>query len=174
MPLDVMNRLRSYAAGVVDRREAPPADPAAPLPRADQRGQTGVPARFLAGSPLLGGFGALPVEEHILARHANWAAMFIAACALEPSQQPPWAATLRSLLADLSPPMSPLQVLSVCGQGQAVVSRAPWAAVSRACPCLGHMLHGLAALPPLPWPALPLPVLSDSNPQPSDGLHGNR
>jgi hypothetical protein len=71
---------------------------------------TGIPGSLLVGHPLAGGFGLLPVDEHIRARHAVWASRLV--CSLLTSDPPkPWIAVAAALVTALAPPNTTLMAL---------------------------------------------------------------
>jgi hypothetical protein len=86
-PRSVITGLTAATAKLVDRGQAP----------SDSRRRfCGVRHELLVGSPGRGGFGALPWEEHMLARHVAWFARWAAASFLG-SARPPYAAAVLRL-----------------------------------------------------------------------------
>jgi hypothetical protein len=83
-PPAVIDRLHAATAKLVDRKMAP----AAP-----GRRFAGVAGRFLVGHPTVGGCGAFPWREHVLARHAMWAVRL-----MRGSSSTPWVHVARTLL----------------------------------------------------------------------------
>jgi len=67
-PDATLEHVERLTARLVDRQQGPE-DPGQRL--------TGVPNSLLAGHPSTGGFGLLPLRQHIRARHAIWAIRFI-------------------------------------------------------------------------------------------------
>ncbi|GIL88990.1 hypothetical protein Vretifemale_16901, partial [Volvox reticuliferus] len=67
-PDTTLSNIECLAARLVDRQQGP-----------EDQGQrfTGVPSRLLVGHPSIGGFGLLPLRQHIRARQAVWAVRFI-------------------------------------------------------------------------------------------------
>lgn len=126
------HQLTAAVAALVDRGVGP---------THGSRGFVGVKAALLAGKPALGGFGALPWKEHILARHAWWAARFVSA----PGDTPvPWIQLGRAMLRDICPAFGPLLFVDGVGGGhlsQDVLNRVP--------ACLRRLSVGLAALGPV-------------------------
>ena len=106
-PAAMLRRLRLVTAKLVDRGRAPGCSNASPLP--------GVRADLLSGRPCEGGFGALPWEQHILARHAVWGARAVASATDDrPSaSRPMWTVVLGLLLSSLHPAATPLHLLTV-------------------------------------------------------------
>ena len=98
----------------------------------------GVAADLLVGSPKEGGFGVLPLAEHIRARHAVWGARLV--CALAEPDPPPWAVAARGALSPFLHASHPLALLAWRP------SRAERAGIA---PPLLRVLDGLAALPPV-------------------------
>ena len=84
-PTATLTRLHKITAKVVDRCEPP---------NAGRRGFVGLAGWVLPGRPSEGGFGTLPVEEHIYSRHARWCLQLI----LGPAEVP-WIAVARALLS---------------------------------------------------------------------------
>lgn len=60
------------------------------------RRTTAVPQALMAGSPKLGGFGLLPMHDHIVARHAVWACKLM--CSFLPGVPQPWWAQAACLV----------------------------------------------------------------------------
>lgn len=83
-PAAVVDKLHQATAKLVDRQQAP----------GDARHKfPGVAGTLLVGHPRSGGFGALPWQQHILARHAVWAVRL-----MQGSDQTPWVHVARLLL----------------------------------------------------------------------------
>jgi hypothetical protein len=88
-PLGVLTRLSRATAKLVDRGLAP---------TAEGRNFCGVQHELLAGGPREGGFGALPWEAHMHARHAAWLAKWaVAAFCSGSAPQPPFVAAVMAL-----------------------------------------------------------------------------
>ena len=93
LPKRLLTRLVKATAKLVERGQ-PPADPF--------RRFAGISHTFLPEAPASGGFGALPWEEHITARHAAWAARLVTAVLLGDSNQA-WAGVLAALMRGNEP-----------------------------------------------------------------------
>ena len=100
-PPSVLHRLRAASLVLVDKGKAPSQSVAHTLP--------GVARKLLPGSPSQGGFGLLPWEEHIQARHAVWACKLLRGLCLHGTQLPPQmlARRARRLAALRSMPATP-------------------------------------------------------------------
>ena len=129
-----VTRLSTITAKLVDRGLAP---------SGAHHAFAGVRAELLAGHPRRGGFGALPWQQHIHARHAAWAVRLALA-----DPQRPWAAVASAVLRQVHPQLSPLHLLSW---------RPTDGAEQRLPPPLRRMWDGLRALPPLQQVAPPQP-----------------
>ena len=81
--------LEKKAAKLIDRGQGP---------SATDRRLTGIPKRLLPGHPSSGGFGALPLREHVQARWANWAVRFARAMATPEKDRPPWVVVMDCIL----------------------------------------------------------------------------
>ena len=98
----------------------------------------GVAVDLLVGSPKEGGFGVLPLAQHIRARHAAWGARL--ACALAQTCPPPWAMVARCALASFPHACHPFAILAWRPlQLERALLPAPFL----------RLLDGLAALPPV-------------------------
>ena len=84
-PQSVLDTLQASTAKLVDR---------ALPPQASQQGFPGISAQALVGHPRDGGFGVMPLEQHIRARHAKWAIRLMCAC-----DSIPWVHVARSILS---------------------------------------------------------------------------
>jgi hypothetical protein len=84
-------KVERQVSALVDAKRSP----------ADQegRGFFGVSAVNQLGSPRVGGFGVLPLRQHVMARHVVWARRL--ALALLADKVPPWAQLVRFELARL-------------------------------------------------------------------------
>lgn len=87
-PQGVLQELYTNTAKLVNRAQ---------LPNTQQHVFAGVSAQALVGHPKEGGFGVMPLEQHIRARHAKWAIRLM--CEHESI---PWVYVARYIL---SPPM---------------------------------------------------------------------
>jgi hypothetical protein len=83
-PQPLLDQLQRAAAKLIDRKQAP----------GDSRRRfAGVRADLLAGRPVDGGFGALPLVEHVCARWAVWGSRMLAG-----QHDGVWVAVARALL----------------------------------------------------------------------------
>lgn len=99
-----MAKLASKAARLVDRRLGPE--------DRDQR-LTGVPAALLPGPPRTGGFGLLPLCEHVQARNAVWAAQLaLYSIAAPDAPMHPWIPTMAGILQAQHPALGLWSVLT--------------------------------------------------------------
>jgi hypothetical protein len=152
--------LHALTAKLVDRCQAP----ANPQPKF-----AGIRSSLLWGNPKVGGFGVLPLDCHVRARHAAWALRLALG-----DGQAPWQAVAAALLRAAHPHLSPFSLLGWRP------NRLEAAALP---PALRRLIDGLRSLPPLaavgepsfqpgPWCAsLPLwgnPLLPGS--LPGEGL----
>ncbi len=128
-PAAIAGRLRTINARLVDRARPP---------SAAGRAFSGLHHSALFGRPADGGFGVLPWESHISARHVVWALRLVSA-PLAASACPPWVRIARVLLHDL-PPTGLLSWLP----GRAVPG-----AMSPLPPPLRRLHAALALLPPV-------------------------
>ena len=92
-PAAVASRLQNITARLVDRARSP---------SVTGRAFAGLHHSALFGRPADGGFGVLPWDSHISARHAVWAVRLISA-PLSARACPPWVRIARLLLHDLPP-----------------------------------------------------------------------
>ena len=101
-PHQLLRGLTSTIAALVDSGVAP----------GQQVGPrfAGVAADLLIGSPKEGGFGVLPLAQHIRVRHAVWGARL--ACALAQPCPPPWATAARCALASFPQAGHPFALLA--------------------------------------------------------------
>lgn len=98
-------------------------------PRGPGQYETGISAELMVGQPPEGGFGVLPLQEHVRARHLMWAVRLVAGCGsptaplfdpnssrLPPAISKPLHMVAMETLSLADPFLShPLQLLSVCG-----------------------------------------------------------
>ena len=92
-PPAIATRLSTITARLVDRARSPVAA---------GRAFPGLHRSVLFGRPADGGFGVLPWDSHISARHACWAVRLVSA-PLSAPDCPPWVRVARVLLRDLPP-----------------------------------------------------------------------
>jgi hypothetical protein len=71
----------------------------------------GVGLPLLVGKPKEGGFGCLPVEEHLMARHGAMALRLLRSLLPSRLPMPPWAAVAAGLLLRACPDLHPAQTL---------------------------------------------------------------
>ncbi len=106
-PSPILSEWTRLTARLVDRGLGP--DDA-------ERRATGVPAQLLPGHPTTGGFGVLPLEEHITARCVKWAAAFARSETAwadgGSARLAPWQQALRHLLLLRHPACRPMAVLT--------------------------------------------------------------
>lgn len=98
-PPGIMEELHRLTAKLVDRGLAPDAQ---------QQVFAGIRKDLLAGHPASGGFGVLPWEQHILARHAMWAVRLMVGDA-----STPWVHVARRLLCPLGSTCAAWQRLGI-------------------------------------------------------------
>lgn len=85
MPVHVATTLHSLTRALVDRGVGPPSPGVPPGPNKPP----GVPSALLSGSPAEGGFGALPWQPHVQARHAVWAGLALHSLTRAPAAELP-------------------------------------------------------------------------------------
>lgn len=95
-PATLLRQLTAKTAAVVDRKGGR---------------LTGVPGSMLIGRPAEGGFGLMPLELHVKARHAWWALALLRA-PLHGWPPPPWVLVARALIASIRPAASPFTLLN--------------------------------------------------------------
>jgi hypothetical protein len=77
----------------------------------------GVPSDLLPGSPSAGGFGLLPIGQHVAARHVKWTGrLLLALCEIDQDEgqaeaPPVWVHLARMLLQRVCPTLHPAQAL---------------------------------------------------------------
>ena len=120
----------------------------------------GVEQDMQSGHPRSGGFGALPLRQHVYSRHARWAIQLAASGAQPPSQHKWWVHTARALIAKQHSlfhlPADPLMLLEECGRTPNAISWCPSAGV------LNRLCVGMRNLPPLT--CVPLSNLPEPGP----------
>ena len=132
-PPAVLGHTMATVAKLVDRALGP--DEAA-------RRFTGVPLRLLPGHPTVGGFGVLPLEQHVRSRHAKWTIALVLSELQPVSKRAPWARIVAAYLAGLHPAFTPMAALTAVPAG-------PWLGANHALPA--DILRAVASLgPPLP------------------------
>ena len=132
-PPEALSRIMSDVAKLVDRALGP--DETA-------RRLTGVPLRLLPGHPTVGGFGVLPLEQHVRSRHAKWTIALVLSELQPVSKRAPWARIVGAYLAGLHPAFSPMAALTALPDG-------PWLGATHALPA--DILRAVTSLgPPLP------------------------
>jgi hypothetical protein len=102
-----LQRMQIVAAQTVDGC-LPRSGPEAPPPR-----PPGLSAPLLVGRVAAGGFGLLPLEQHVRARHAAWACRFVHSFCSPPPDRPvpPWVALAAVVLGRVCPALHPVQTL---------------------------------------------------------------
>lgn len=106
-------------------------------------------SHLLYGSPKDGGFGMLPWQHHIVARHACWAVRYVmSAYGPDPGDRPAWMQLLDCHLRCMRPPQHALMLFS-CTRGAVLHSLYfPGGELLPYTP-LRRLVEGLLALPPL-------------------------
>ena len=139
-PPRAIKELTKSTAKLVDRGR-PPED--------TTRTFTGMAYALLPGSPKAGGFGAMPWREHIIARHATWAAR-LAIAFLSSGPCPPWAAVMAALHqgANLSPHCHPMWLFTHPKEAGQRGNSAGLVGPLHATP-MGRLLTAAQSLPPL-------------------------
>ena len=94
-------RLDGWTARLIDRGQEP---------GAIERRATGVPRSLLPGHPTGGGFGALPLRDHVRARWVTAALQYIGSG--ESTERAPWQRVMDALLAEISPRWCPRMLLT--------------------------------------------------------------
>lgn len=145
-PPPLINRLVKATAALVDRGGAP------------GRRFAGVHRDLLVGSPAAGGFGVMPLLQHVRARWARWGARL--ACA-DAAGAPPWVQVARAIMRRHYPHWGSL-ALFMCSSDNQLPLLGPLVGVASAAPppALRRMIQGLQSLgrpcdvthlPPGPW-----------------------
>jgi hypothetical protein len=92
--------------------------------------------------PSSGGFGALPLREHIQARWANWAVRFARAMVTPERDRPPWVVVMDCILRGTHHPYNPLCVFTSRPE-------VPWFGEMTLPPDIKQVVMALACLPPV-------------------------
>ena len=100
-PDELVDQLVKDTAALVDRPDAVPGEPCL----------TGIAAECMPGPPREGGFGLLPLRQHVQARHAWWALTFVRE-AVTAARPAPWVVAALALLRVCAPAASPLCLLT--------------------------------------------------------------
>ncbi|PNG99906.1 hypothetical protein TSOC_014301 [Tetrabaena socialis] len=138
----------SRSVSLVDRAYSPAAYTANPHARL-----VGVGAACMPAPPALGGFGLLPLVEHVRGRHAALAARcLVGACPGLGAVQLPWALVALALLQHLHPAASPLCLLTARVTPARGLRPAAVLVLGRpvpaSCPALVQLASAFSALPP--------------------------
>ncbi|PNH03345.1 Transposon TX1 uncharacterized protein, partial [Tetrabaena socialis] len=138
----------SRSVSLVDRAYSPAAYTANPHARL-----VGVGAACMPAPPALGGFGLLPLVEHVRGRHAALAARcLVGACPGLGAVQLPWALVALALLQHLHPAASPLCLLTARVTPARGLHPAAVLVLGRpvpaSCPALVQLASAFFALPP--------------------------
>lgn len=167
-PAHQLAALEGWAARLVDRRQGPE-DKGARL--------VGVPTPLLTGSPAAGGFGLLPLQQHVRAREAVWAVQLALHAVAAPSQPThPWVTVVAECMRMQHPAFRPWAVLNARDDGAWVGGARLPAEITRLVGALAHLPRvrdvGEGELQPGPWcAAIPLwgnPALPNAAPADSD------
>jgi hypothetical protein len=137
MPLLVAESVLQVTAKLVDRGLAP---------ASVQRRATGVPRYLLPGPPRDGGFGVLPMHEHVSGRWAWWAAALAVSGGGGDAKEPVWLALARALLRRTHPDFRPLALLSA-PRNAALGVFGGFGRLPGPCRTLSMLVQGLACLP---------------------------
>jgi hypothetical protein len=132
-PAATLATMRSAAAALVDRQLGP-----------EQRSEhrlTGIPASLMPGRPATGGFGILPLKEHVRGRFATWATRFVLGSLSADRPPAPWVRALVRYLRHIHPWFTPMALFTVTPGG-------PWFGVSRLPDEIYRLVVALAHLPP--------------------------
>ncbi|GFR43104.1 hypothetical protein Agub_g3953, partial [Astrephomene gubernaculifera] len=132
-PGDQLDNLGRLVAKFIDRHQGP---------QDRERRATGVPGRLLAGHPRAGGFGALPLIEHIRARFACWGARLVCSAVMPRDSLHPWQRALLLYLRRLHPAFGPLSLLTASRRG-------PWLGVDGLPEDIRRVVTSMAILPPV-------------------------
>lgn len=134
---DVLKRMHCITAALVDRNLAP-----------DARGKKppGVRSCLLPGTPLSGGFGVMPWQQHVWSRHAKWGAALAAALMGEaPDEElPPWVHVAKHVIMEIRGYM-PIHPALMFLMHQSSI-QAPWHLAGDALQRLRHGVMRLGAV----------------------------
>ena len=130
-----LSRIQSNAAALVDHKR----DPAVSR-NGQQRRFHGISAVNQLGNPADGGFGVLPIRQHIWSRHAMWALKLVQGLAAPLSEVPPWVLAAR---VALSGPMRSVHPIAIFGWKPSIRQ------LVQCPPPLRRMFESIAHLPPL-------------------------
>ena len=137
-PAGLLAELQRQTAALVDANRKP---------GTKGRRLTGVAAAAMPGPPRAGGFGLLPLEQHVRARAMWWAIQFVRAAVLTPATAPPWVCAAAALLRKLVPAATPLSLLAGPPPADAADRRWTRAEAVRECAPLYRLVTALEALP---------------------------
>ncbi|PNW83507.1 hypothetical protein CHLRE_05g241649v5 [Chlamydomonas reinhardtii] len=109
-PPETLAAWEAAVAKLVDRSQGP---------SQHDRRLTGVPARLLPGHPVSGGFGSLPLQQHIYARWAKRAATYASGdgTTRPVAAQAPWQRVFGQLLRSYHPCFRPMALLTARTNG---------------------------------------------------------
>ena len=130
-PEAAIDRLDGWTAKLIDRGQEP---------GAVERRATGIPRSLLPGHPTVGGFGALPLREHVRARWAAAAVRYIGRG--ESTARAPWQKVMDALLAEISPGWNPRMLLTARRDS-------PWRGGQNLPVDTARIVTALAYMPPL-------------------------
>ena len=125
-PPAVVDQLARMGAGLVDRGLAPDTQ--------QPHRATGVPRRLLPGHPTVGGFGLLPLVEHVRARWARWTLRLVT------GNREPWQRVLWAYLLGAQPAFTALAPFTL-------TEAPPWLGIQALPGDIHRMLTALAHLP---------------------------
>jgi hypothetical protein len=137
LPRAALDRIEHALIEVVDRGR---------MAKPGRRRYTGVPYALLHGSPRVGGFGLLPVAEHVHARHAVWAVRCMVEGCKPPGVLGQWAALTQVLLTDMHRVTRGLSLMRCGLRGDGRLSLAG-EALPKGCFLLARLCEGMRALP---------------------------
>jgi hypothetical protein len=138
--VDAIAPLQAHVAKLVDTGRGPF------HPNATELVFRGVSLETQFGSPRLGGFGVLPLRQHILARHVVWALRL--AVALLMHQVPLWARILRAEIDRMVRGDLQIRSMSItCGVVNIFLYRPTLAEMAQASPPVRRIYQALAAMP---------------------------
>ena len=138
--MDAIAPLQAHVAKLVDTGRGPY------HPNATERVFRGVSLENQFGSPRLGGFGVLPLRQHILARHVVWAVRLSVALLLD--TVPLWARILEAEINRMHNGCLRIRRMSFsCGVVNIFLYRPTMAEMANASPPVQRIFQGLAAMP---------------------------